>query len=111
MLSRMSDLPMYASLFLIGAALALAGGVGVFLPPGHRALILLSLLAGTGVGIAGLALGSASVDVAHGDDLNWWHVFFASSVAGFTAVTAGLIVAWRRARPSAGQPAGQPANE
>lgn len=98
---------MYASLFLIGAALALAGGVGVFLPAGGRAPVLLALLAGAGVGIAGLALGSGSVDVAHGDVLNWWRVFFVSSIAGFATVVAGLVVAWRRAYPAGRQPANE----
>ena len=93
---------MYASLFLIGAALALAGGVGVFLPSGDRAPVLLALLAGTGVGIAGLALGSSAY--ADGDNQSWWHVFFASSIAGFAMVTAGLGVAWRRAHPRGAQP-------
>ena len=39
---------MYGSMFLIGAALALAGGVGVFLPPGDRAGVVLALLGGCG---------------------------------------------------------------
>lgn len=103
MLRRMSNFPMYSSLFLIGAALALAGSVGVFLPSGYRAPVLLTLLAGAGVGIAGIALGSAFVDMASGDASTWWHVFFASSIAGFATVLAGLTVAWRR-RP-------QPAKE
>jgi hypothetical protein len=103
MLRHMSDFPMYASMFLIGAGLAIAGGMGLLLPPGHRAVVVLALLAGAGVGISGLALGSASVDVAQGDSMNWWHVFFASSIAGFATVVAGLVVTWRRAprRPMA----------
>jgi len=105
MLRDMSDFPIYASMFLIGAALAGAGFTGLLLPPGHRAVVVLALLAGAGVGIAGLALGSASVDVAHGDAMNWWHVFFASSIAGFATVVAGLVVLVRRSRQLA------PANE
>ena len=92
----MTDLRMYGSLFLIGAALALAGGVGLFLPSGSRAGVVLALLAGAGVGIAGLAIGSPSF--AEGDPLAWWRVFFVSSIAGFATVAAGLTVAWRRTR-------------
>ncbi len=88
---------MYGSLFLIGTALALGGGMGVFLPPGYRSGVVLALLAGAGVGIAGLALGWAFVsDDAAAEE--WWRVFFVSSIAGFAAVAAGLAVAWRRAR-------------
>jgi len=97
MLRCVSDFPMYASMFLIGAALACAGGVGLFLPSGHRAVVVLALLAGAGVGLAGLALGSSSF--ANGDPVAWWRVFFVSSIAGFATVAAGLIVVWRRAQP------------
>jgi hypothetical protein len=88
---------MYGSMFLIGAALALAGGIGLFLPPGSRAGVVLALLAGAGVGIAGLAIGSSSF--ANGDPVAWWRVFFVSSIAGFATVATGLTLAWRRARP------------
>jgi Na+/proline symporter len=93
----MSDFTMYGSLFLIGTALALAGGAGLFLPPGSRAGVALALLAGAGVGIAGLALGSPSF--ADGDPEDWWRIFFVSSIVGFVTVAAGLMVAWRRGRP------------
>jgi hypothetical protein len=97
MLGSMGDFTMYGSLFLIGAALALAGGVGLFLPQGSRAGVVLALLAGAGVGIAGLAIGSSSF--ANGDPEAWWRVFFASSIVGFATVAAGLTVAWLRERP------------
>jgi hypothetical protein len=88
---------MSASLFLIGAALALAGVVGVLQPPGHRGGVVLALLAGTGVGIGGLALGWSSVE--SGSDVEFWRVFFVSSIAGFVTVAATMALAWRRARP------------
>lgn len=84
------------SLLLIGAALALAGAVGLFLPPGSRAGVLLALLAGTGVGIAGVAIGSSSIENA--DPAEFWHTFFISSIAGFIAVVTGLTVLWQRSR-------------
>jgi hypothetical protein len=87
---------MYGSLFLIGAALALAGSVGLVLPRGDRAEILLALLAGAGVGIAGIALGSSQF--VDGDEETFWQVFFISSIAGFAIVAAGLALAWVRAR-------------
>lgn len=98
---------MYGSMFLIGAALALAGGVGMFLPPGYRAGVLLALLAGTGVGIAGIAVGSSGF--ADGAAEDFWRVFFISSIAGFATVAAGLVVAWRRAERIAGRDPGPPA--
>ena len=92
----MDDFTFYGSMFLIGAALAVSGGVGVLLPPGNRAGVVLALLAGAGVGIAGLALGSPSFGI---DDANAsWRVFFVSSIAGFVTVVLFLIVAWRRSR-------------
>jgi hypothetical protein len=85
------------SIFLIGAALALAGIVGVVQPPGHRGGVVLALLAGAGVGIAGLALGWSSVE--SGSEVEFWRVFFISSIAGFVTVAATLALAWYRARP------------
>jgi uncharacterized membrane protein HdeD (DUF308 family) len=86
----------YGSLFLIGAALALAGFFGLFLPRGFRGGIVLALLAGAGVGIAGIALGSSSF--ADGNEKAFWRIFFDSSIAGFVTVAAGLATAWWRAR-------------
>jgi hypothetical protein len=85
------------SLLLIGVALALAGAVGLFLPPGSRAGVLLALLAGTGVGIAGMAIGTSFVQIGEQGEL--WHVFFISSIAGFIAVVVGLMTLWQRSRP------------
>jgi hypothetical protein len=96
----MSDVTMYGSMFLIGMALALAGGVGVFLAPGHRSGVLLALLAGAGMGIGGVAIGWSFL--SDGDAEGWWRVFFVSSVAGFATVVAGLTVAWQRAQRHAG---------
>jgi hypothetical protein len=96
----MEDFTLYGSMFLIGAALALSGGVGVLLPPGNRAGVLLALLAGAGVGIAGLAVGSTSLGVD--DAYASGRMFFVSSIAGFGMVVMCLIVAWRRARSGAG---------
>ena len=93
------NLHMYGSLFLIGLSLALAAVVGVLQPPNHRGSVLLALLAGAGVGIAGLALGSSSFQ--NGSDVDFWRVFFISSIAGFVAVVSVAAIAWRRARPRA----------
>jgi uncharacterized membrane protein HdeD (DUF308 family) len=86
------------SLLLIGAALAIAGVVGLFLPPGTRAGVVLPLLAGIGVGIAGIAIGTSFVQTGGRED--FWRVFFVSSIAGFMAVVVGLGVLWRRSRPA-----------
>ena len=100
MLGSVNDLTMYGSMFLIGTALALSGGMGIVLPPGYRSGALLALLAGAGVGIAGLAVGWPFLSDGAAD-ADWWRVFFVSSIAGFAIVAAGLAVAWRRARPQA----------
>jgi ABC-type Fe3+ transport system permease subunit len=84
------------SWLLIGVAIALAGVVGVLQPPGHRGTALLALLAGTGVGIGGLALGWASVE--NGSEQQFWETFFVSSVAGFVTVIVVLLLAWVQAR-------------
>jgi hypothetical protein len=93
----MDNIQTSGSLFLIGAALTLAGIVGVVQPPGHRGGALLALLAGAGVGIAGLALGWSSLE--SGSEVEFWRVFFLSSIAGFVTVAATLALAWQRARP------------
>jgi hypothetical protein len=94
----MNDFTMYGSMLLIGAGLALAGGLGVFLPSGSRAVVVLALLAGAGVGIASLAVGWSFLSIPDPED--WWRVFFISSIAGFATVVAALAVVWRRARLS-----------
>jgi hypothetical protein len=98
----MDNIQMPGSVFLIGAALALAGIVGVVQPPGHRGGALLALLAGAGVGIAGLALGWSSVE--SGSEAEFWRVFFISSIAGFVTVTGTLALAWQRARSRSDAP-------
>ena len=97
----MEDFTFYGSMFLIGAALAASGVTGVLLPAGNRAGVVLALLAGAGVGIAGLALGSPAFG---DDDANaMWRVFFLSSIAGSVTVVLCLVLAWRRARPDPAQ--------
>jgi hypothetical protein len=79
------------SFILIGAAIAAAGAAGVFLPPGYRWAVLLPVIAGTGVGIVGLAVGGPEISNAKSDDV-MWRVFFEASVAGFVTVVAGLAI-------------------
>jgi multisubunit Na+/H+ antiporter MnhG subunit len=88
------------SFILIGAAIATAGAVGVFLPPGYRWAVLLPIIAGTGVGIVGLAVGGPEISNAKSDDVVW-KVFLEASIAGFVTVVAGLaILVARSLRPS-----------
>jgi len=87
---------MYWSLFLIGAALALASLVGALLPPKYRLGALLALTAGAGTGIAGVALTVSTLSRNASDD-DFWRAFFISSIAGFAMVVAVLVVAWQRA--------------
>jgi hypothetical protein len=85
-----------ASIVLVGAAIAIAGVIGVLQPSGHRGGALLALAAGAGVGIAGLGLGVPSI--SNGGDDQVWSVFLVSSVGGFATVMAVLVLTWRRAR-------------
>jgi hypothetical protein len=78
------------SFALIGIAIAGAGLVGSYLPRGDRWAVLLPLLAGAGVGIAALAIGTSWDGNQSNDD--WWRVFFEGSIAGFVAVAAGLAL-------------------
>jgi hypothetical protein len=83
---------------LIGLALAIGAGVGVFLPRGDRWAVLLPLIAGAGVGIASLALASPDTNEVHRSDA-YERVFLWSSIAGFIVVCCGLLALWFRARP------------
>ena len=85
------------SITLIGLALAIAAGLGVFLPRGERWAILLPLIAGAGVGIAALALGTPDIDQSQSNQA-FERVFLASSIAGFITVCLGLVALWFRAR-------------
>jgi hypothetical protein len=87
------------SIALIGFALAVAAGVGVFLPRGERWAILLPLIAGAGVGIASLALGTPDPNEVHSSQ-TYERVFLWSSIAGFITVCLGLGAVWFRARPA-----------
>jgi drug/metabolite transporter (DMT)-like permease len=95
------EFEMSASMVLVGAAIAIAGVVGVLQPPGHRAGVVLALAAGFGAGIAGLGLGLPSM--SDGSDKQFWSVFFLSSVGGFATVMAVLFLTWRRARSLVGR--------
>ena len=79
------------SFILIGAAIAAAGAAGIFLPPGYRWAVLLPVIAGTAVGVIGLAVGGPEISNANSDDVVW-KVFFEASVAGFVTVVAGLAI-------------------
>lgn len=92
---------MSASIVLVGAAIAIAGVVGVLQPPGHRAGVVLALAAGFGVGIAGLGIGV--LRISDGSDDQFWSVFFVSSIGGFATVMAVLFLTWRRARSPVGR--------
>jgi hypothetical protein len=96
----MSD-AMRWSIALIGLALAISAGVGVYLPRGERWAILLPLIAGAGVGIASLALASPDANEANGSDA-YERVFLWCSIAGFIVVCCGLVAVWLRARPAIG---------
>jgi peptidoglycan/LPS O-acetylase OafA/YrhL len=78
------------SFALIGLAIAGAGLVGAYLPRGDRWAVLLPLLAGAGIGIAVLALGTSWEGSQSNDE--WWQVFFEGSIAGFITVAAGLAL-------------------
>ena len=77
------------SIALIGIAITGAGLVGAYLPRGDRWAVLLPLLAGAGVGIAVLALGTPEGDQSNAD---WWRLFLEGSIVGFLTVAAGLTL-------------------
>jgi hypothetical protein len=51
--------------------------------------VLLPLLAGAGVGVAVLALGTPESDQSNAD---WWRLFFEGSTVGLLIVVAGLAL-------------------
>jgi hypothetical protein len=77
------------SIALIGIAITGAGLVGAYLPRGDRWAVLLPLLAGAGVGVAVLALGTPESDQSNAD---WWRLFLEGSIVGFLTVAAGLAL-------------------
>ena len=77
------------SIALIGIAITGAGLVGAYLPRGDRWAVLLPLLAGAGVGVAVLALGTPESDQSNAD---WWRLFLEGSIVGFLTVAAGLTL-------------------
>jgi len=76
------------SIALIGIAITGAGLVGAYLPRGDRWAVLLPLLAGAGVGVAVLALGTPESE----SNADWWRLFLEGSIVGFLTVAAGLAL-------------------
>jgi hypothetical protein len=95
----MSD-AMRWSIALIGLAIAISAGVGVFLPRGERWAVLLPLIAGAGIGIAWLALAAPDPNEVSRSQ-PYERAFLWSSLAGFLTVCGGLASVWLRARPPA----------
>jgi hypothetical protein len=83
------------SLALIGVAAIAVAVVGALMPPGTRLEVLLSLLAGAGVGVAGFAAGLlAGLDAVSSTVLT--RLFFVATCLGGAAVAIVLVVVWRR---------------
>ena len=80
---------------LIGLGAAAAGGVGLFLPSGHRLTALLPLVVGAGVGLAALFAQLMHVGTRPEDPAR---AFLIASALGFVAVVAALGVLIRRVR-------------
>lgn len=73
-----------------------AGLVGVGLPEGRRLGALFALIAGAGVGVMVLGLGSLADDSNEPSEFT----FFLGSVLGFVVVCVALWLVWARARAS-----------
>lgn len=85
------------AMMLIGLAAATAGGVGLFLPQGHRMTALLPLVIGAGIGLA--ALFAQIVDVGSRPE-DPARAFLIASALGFLTVVTALVVLIRRVRAS-----------
>ena len=79
---------------LIGLGGVVAAGTGVLLQPGDRLTALLALVAGGGVGVMALAIGSAIIE----EDGNFDTVWLVASILGFavTVATSAIILASSR---------------
>jgi len=76
---------------LIGLAAVATAAVGLLLPVGDRLPALLALVAGAGVGIVALAIGSQIADPERGGE----SIFLVASILGFVATAIALVVLWR----------------
>jgi hypothetical protein len=86
---------------LMGLGGVVAGLVGVMLPEGRRLGALFALIAGAGVGIAVLALGSLANP--NGEPTEF--TFFLASLLGFLAVCGSCWGVWRRTGERSTSPA------
>ena len=90
----MLPIEMAIAFSLIGLGGVVTAAAGVLLPPGERLTALLALVAGGGVGVIALAIGSAIVE-----DDGYETVWLVASVLGFamtTAISAILLASARR---------------
>ena len=83
------------AMVLIGLGGAAAGGVGLFLPAGHRLTALLPLVIGAGVGLASLFAQLIDAGTQPADPTR---AFLFASALGFVAVIVGLGVLILRVR-------------
>ena len=87
---RAMPIEMTIAMSLIGLAGVATAGVGVLLPPGERLASLLALVAGAGVGIVALAIGSRIV----GPDGSYETLFLVASILGFAGTILALALLW-----------------
>ena len=76
---------------LIGAAAVVTAVVGAMMATGDRLSALLALVAGAGVGVASLAIGSRIVDPTTDAE----PLFLVASILGFIATVLTLVLLWR----------------
>jgi len=91
----MMPLEMTIAFCLMGLPALLAAGAALRLPAGERLGALLALVAGGGVGLIALAIGSSIADV---DGEGGETVFLVASILGFVTTTATLGVLAARSR-------------
>jgi len=87
----------------MGLGGVVAGLVGVVLPEGRRLGALFGLIAGAGVGVAAIGLGSLLNENKEPTELT----FFFASLLGLLAVCGSSWLVWKRAieaRPEPGEP-------
>jgi threonine/homoserine/homoserine lactone efflux protein len=89
---------------LMGCGGVVAGLVGVGLPEGRRLGALFALIAGAGVGLLVLGLGSLLVESREPTEF----LFFLASLLGFLAVCWASWAVWRRSGERSPDPTGPP---